>query len=65
MEFRVGITRDFLRPDGSLDFGDIGLGLLDECKHLGREFLLVGSGELSRNLADATRRSVAADVLKC
>jgi D-3-phosphoglycerate dehydrogenase len=27
--FRVGLTRDFLQPDGSLGFGDIGLGLLD------------------------------------
>ena len=28
--FRVGLTRDFVKPDGSLGFGDIGLGLLDE-----------------------------------
>jgi len=28
--FRVGLTRDFLGPDGSLSFGDIGLGLLDQ-----------------------------------
>jgi D-3-phosphoglycerate dehydrogenase len=26
--FRVGVTRDFLRPDGSLGFGDIGLDAL-------------------------------------
>lgn len=28
--FRVGVTRDFLLPDGSLGFGDIGLDLLDQ-----------------------------------
>lgn len=28
--FRVGVTRDFLRPDGTLGFGDIGLSLLDQ-----------------------------------
>jgi D-3-phosphoglycerate dehydrogenase len=27
--FRVGVTRDFLGPGGGMDFGDIGLGLLD------------------------------------
>jgi D-3-phosphoglycerate dehydrogenase len=27
--FRVGVTRDFLKPDGTCGFGDIGLGLLD------------------------------------
>jgi len=27
--FRVGVTRDFLKPDGTSGFGDIGLGLLD------------------------------------
>ena len=27
--FRVGVTRDFLRPDGQLGFGDIGLSRLD------------------------------------
>jgi phosphoglycerate dehydrogenase-like enzyme len=26
--FRVGVTRDFLKPDGTPGFGDIGLGLL-------------------------------------
>lgn len=52
MEFRVGITRDFLKPDGSLGFGDIGLGLLDENKELTREFLPEASGELSRRVAD-------------
>lgn len=28
--FRVGVTRDFLAPDGRLGFGDIGLGMLEE-----------------------------------
>jgi phosphoglycerate dehydrogenase-like enzyme len=28
--FRVGVTRDFLGPDGRVAFGDVGLGLLDE-----------------------------------
>ena len=27
--FRVGVTRDFLKPDGTSGFGDIGLGLLE------------------------------------
>lgn len=27
--FRVGVTRDFLKADGSLGFGDIGLSMLD------------------------------------
>ncbi len=27
--FHIGVTRDFLKPDGSLGFGDIGLSLLD------------------------------------
>lgn len=37
--FRVGITRDFLRPDGILGFGEIGLDLLDEAPDLRWEFL--------------------------
>ena len=37
--FRVGLTRDFLAPDGSLGYGDIGLGLLDEASGVDREFL--------------------------
>src|SRR5262245_5156673 len=28
--FRVGVTRDFLRPDGALGFGDIGLERLNQ-----------------------------------
>lgn len=37
--FRVGITHDFLKPDGSLGFGDIGLDRLDENPHVAWEFL--------------------------
>src|SRR5262245_53386625 len=37
--FRVGITRDFLKPDGTIGFGDIGLGLLDEAPGVRRDFL--------------------------
>lgn len=28
--FRVGLTRDFLKRDGTMGYGDIGLGLLDQ-----------------------------------
>ncbi len=37
--FRVGLTRDFLAPDGSLGYGNIGLGLLDAAPGVVREFL--------------------------
>lgn len=37
--FRVGLTRDFLKPDGTLGFGDIGLELLDEAPGVEWEFL--------------------------
>jgi phosphoglycerate dehydrogenase-like enzyme len=39
MSFRVGITRDFLRPDGTLAFGDIGLDVLDAAGGIEWEFL--------------------------
>ncbi len=52
MEFRVGITRDFLKADGSVGFGDIGLGLLDETKNLRHEFLPQALSELPRDLVD-------------
>jgi phosphoglycerate dehydrogenase-like enzyme len=38
-EFRVGVTRDFLTPDGRLGFGDIGLGLLEEVPGVTWSFL--------------------------
>jgi D-3-phosphoglycerate dehydrogenase len=44
--FRVGVTRDFLRPDGSLGFGDIGLGLLDAADDVEWEFLAEDVREL-------------------
>jgi D-3-phosphoglycerate dehydrogenase len=37
--FHIGVTRDFLRPDGSLGFGDIGLSLLDADENVDWEFL--------------------------
>jgi phosphoglycerate dehydrogenase-like enzyme len=44
--FRVGLTRDFLRPDGTLGFGDIGLGLLDGKPGITHEFLAENTREL-------------------
>ena len=37
--FRVGLTRDFLKPDGSVGFGDIGLEMLDQTHGLSWDFL--------------------------
>jgi phosphoglycerate dehydrogenase-like enzyme len=37
--FRVGLTRDFLREDGTVGWGDIGLGALDEASGIEWEFL--------------------------
>ncbi len=37
--FRVGITRDVLKPDGTLGFGDIGLSLLEQAEGVEWEFL--------------------------
>ncbi|HEX5417156.1 MAG TPA: hydroxyacid dehydrogenase [Chloroflexota bacterium] len=45
-EFRVGLTRDFLRPDGTLGFGDIGLDLLDQAPGVRWEFLAENTAEL-------------------
>src|SRR3569833_2121957 len=39
LPFRIGLTRDFLKPDGSIGFGDIGLGLLDQVPGLEWELL--------------------------
>src|SRR5262245_2197252 len=44
--FRVGVTRDFLKPDGTVGFGDIGLDLLDEAPGVEWEFLAEDSREL-------------------
>jgi phosphoglycerate dehydrogenase-like enzyme len=45
--FRVGITRDFLKADGSLGFGDIGLDLLEQIPGIQREFLTENTRELT------------------
>jgi D-3-phosphoglycerate dehydrogenase len=58
--FRVGLTRDFLSPDGSLGFGDIGLSLLDGKQSISYEFLAENARELS---ADQIRNYEALAVL--
>lgn len=51
--FRIGITRDFLKPDGSIGFGDVGLNLLDETPGITREFLSEDAHELTaQQIAD-------------
>ena len=37
--FRIGLTRDFLNPQGKIGFGDIGLELLDQAEGVEWEFL--------------------------
>ena len=44
--FRVGITRDFLKPDGTIGFGDIGLRLLEADSWIEWEFLAEDTREL-------------------
>ena len=44
--FRVGVTRDFLGPDGRIAFGDIGLSLLDRHPGVSWEFLAEDTPEL-------------------
>ncbi len=44
--FQIGVTRDFLGPDGSIGFGDIGLDLLDGAG-IAWEFLPDSEGEIS------------------
>ena len=44
--FRIGVTRDFLKADGTLGFGDIGLDLLDEAPTVEWEFLAENTTEL-------------------
>jgi phosphoglycerate dehydrogenase-like enzyme len=46
MTFRIGITRDFLRPDGTLSFGDIGVSLFHENPEVEYEFLAENTREL-------------------
>jgi D-3-phosphoglycerate dehydrogenase len=50
--FRVGITGDFLRADGSLGFGDIGLDTLAGQPRVSYEFLPDCGPELSAQIAD-------------
>lgn len=50
--FRVGVTRDFLKPDGSLGFGDIGLAKLEQQPGLTWEFLPQHHAELPQAVAD-------------
>lgn len=45
-QFRVGVTRDFLGPDGCITFGDIGLSLLDQNPIVSWEFLAEDTAEL-------------------
>ena len=45
--FRVGLTRDFLRSDGTVGWGDIGLDVLDGAPGVEWEFLPEGGRELS------------------
>ena len=45
--FRVGLTRDFLKADGSPSFGDIGLGALDAAPGIQWEYLSEGGREVS------------------
>ena len=44
--FRVGVTRDFLKADGTLGFGDINLGYLDANPQVEWEFLAENTTEL-------------------
>jgi phosphoglycerate dehydrogenase-like enzyme len=48
--FRVGITDDFLRPEGTLGFGDIGLDLFDR-EGIAWEFIPAPGGEIAREPA--------------
>src|SRR3954469_14368771 len=44
--FRVGVTDDFLRPDGTLGFGDIGLDLFDRAG-IAWDFIPASEGEIA------------------
>ena len=48
--FRVGLTRDFLTPDGSFAYRDIGFGLLEQARGVKYEFLAEDTRELSAEL---------------
>src|SRR4051812_15878595 len=46
MTFRVGVTRDFRAPDGSIGWGDIGLSALEQVPGVEWEFLPADPDEL-------------------
>src|SRR5579859_824607 len=46
-KFRVGLTRDFLKADGSPSFGDIGLSRLDEAPEISWDYLPDGGPEVA------------------
>jgi phosphoglycerate dehydrogenase-like enzyme len=48
--FRVGLTRDFLKPDGSFAFQNMGLDLLDEAPNLSWEVLPEVDGDSASEL---------------
>jgi phosphoglycerate dehydrogenase-like enzyme len=52
LPFRVGLTRDFLKPDGSPGFGDIGLSLLDEDSRVDWKFLSERLDVIPQSVAD-------------
>lgn len=49
--FRVGVTRDFLKPDGTPGFGDIGLDLLSADPRIAWEYLAEYDDELPATAA--------------
>jgi phosphoglycerate dehydrogenase-like enzyme len=49
--FRVGITRDFLKADGSLGFGEMGLEVLQQDPRIQTEFLPDFGAELPASVA--------------
>lgn len=49
--YRVGITHDFLNPDGTLGFGDIGLDALSRNRRIRSEFLPDFGAELPPSVA--------------
>jgi D-3-phosphoglycerate dehydrogenase len=51
-KFRVGLTRDFLKSDGSLGFGDIGLGLLNDDPRVEWDFLPENFSEIPHEIAE-------------
>ena len=45
--FRIGLTKDFVKPDGALGFHDIGLQLLDDAEGVEWKFLAEDTPELT------------------